>query len=625
MNRSRTASLLRAAGILGLTLLAAGASDLPGQALKIERHAYRRLLELRAELASRLSGADASRRAAVAAQAAQRSSGQPFDDIARLLALAEGVEADLGYRARTGLLCLALPTVVDPDVFGQVHVTMHAPRIIPDLGAARFDVQIVDAAGEVVREEVIDRDTTVDDLLRYRASRAIDVSDLPDGSYRVRVATSFAAADGDSGRGVADTAKFSILRGYKRRADALPIVVGVDAGQAENARRILEGIAPGRQDRISQAILTGSVWEVAGPYAGEPQPESLNPIFDLVGAERILANLRADRPALSGLHGRMTLGFPLREADVQDGSAVRSLSIDLPTTDRQGPLPLFVHVPATPSWDEDGTRPMSPRSLGAAFGAEQILSAWMDDPAWFGAVLESPGTYPSSAHAVEDAVRFLIEVLPVRERGVVLIGEREGAYAVARAAMALGDVVRGLVQINGSGLSRQDVSSRSDLRVLLVSSSGHPTRPVLSNLAGPERPNVQLLDLEDVPAVAAFPSAAPSIRAFVQETLDVRGVFQETGRGAEVTEGVVVAEVAARSSDRAAGLLGWCRVSGYSDAVLRSTDDDRLQVVIPATGARAAEVVSELREAGPPGFDPELFARDADGPSLPRVERFGPR
>jgi hypothetical protein len=622
---SSAAFLSRAACLGGLALIAAGASGLRAQALKIERHAFGRLLELRAELGERLVAADPARRAAVAAKASERSSGQPFDDVARLLALATGSEADPGFRARTGLLCLALPRIVDPDVLGQVHVTMHAPRIIPDLGPARFEVSIVDGSFDVVREELIERETEVDDLLRFRASRAIDVSDLPDGSYTVRVRTSFPGAEGDSGGGSADTAKFSILRGYKRRADALPLVVGVDAERAEHARRILEGLAPGRQDPVSQAILTGAVWEVATSYAGEPHVETVNPVWDLTRAEAVLDNLRRDRPALHGLHGRMTIGFPLRAEDATDGAAVGTLSVDLPSTDRQGSLPLVVFVPATPAWDEDGTRPMSPRSLAAAYGVEQAVAAGLDDPAWFCAVLESPGRYPSSARAVEDGVRFLLELLPVGDRGVVLVGEREGAYAAARAAIALGETCTGLVQINGSGLSRQDLASRPDLEVLLVSSFGHPTRPVLQNLSGVDRPTVSLVDLEDVAPVAALRVAGPRVRSFFARALQARGVWDELKRGASVAEGVVVAEVPGRATDRAVGLLYWCRAQGHAEATLRSTQDDTVQVIVPSAGERAVELIAALKEGGAPDFDPGLFESGGADVSLPRTERFDPR
>jgi pimeloyl-ACP methyl ester carboxylesterase len=625
MNGPGPVSFFRAACVFVLALSATGSDGLRAQALKIERHAFGRLTELRSALGEKWALAKPAQRELASAKAMERSSGQPFDDIARVLASIDGLEADASFRARTGLLCLALPGIIDPDVLGEVHVTMHAPRIIPDLGAARFELRIVDADGEVVREDVIERQTGVEDLLRFRASRAIDVGALPDGSYRVKVRTSFEGG-GDSGSGLEDTASFSILRGYKRRADALPIVVGVDAERADSARRILESLAPGRQDPVSQAILTGAVWEVAGPYAGEPHPESLNPVWDLERAEAVLDNLRRDRPALSGLHGRMTVGFPLRAEDASSGAAVGTLSIDLPTTDVQGPLPLMVFVPATPAWDEDGTRPMSPRSLAAAYGAEQAWAAGLEDPAWFCAALESPGRYPSSARAVEDAVRFLLEVLPVGDQGVLLIGEREGAYAAARAAIALGDLCRGLVQVNGSGLSREDVASREGLQVLLVSAVGHPTRSVLGSLAGAERPTVSLVDLEDVAAVAALRVAGPRIRDFIQDTLDVRCASEEFRRpAADLTSGVVVAEVAGRSTDRAIGLLRWCRAQGRGNALLRVAGDDRLQVVIPVAESDAAEIVAELRAMGAPDFDPSLFEPAQAGAALPRIERFEPR
>src|SRR5690606_13795315 len=123
----------------------------------------------------------------------------------------------------------------------------------------------------------------------------------------------------------------------------------------------------------SRAILTGALWQVERVYLAEPTVPGADPVADLERAEAILANLLADRPALAGLGGRMTVGFPLTAVNPEaadaatpdSGPQVGAVSIDLGPADRDEaePRSLVLVVPGAPSWNRDAGRPMSPRSL----------------------------------------------------------------------------------------------------------------------------------------------------------------------------------------------------------------------------------------------------------------------
>ena len=101
----------------------------------------------------------------VAARFAEPPSGNPFADMAEVLALSRGVEIDDAFRVRAGLLLMALPEVVDPTAITTLQVTVHAPRIVPDVGPCAFEVRL-EGAGEVVRTASIDHRIGLEDLLR---------------------------------------------------------------------------------------------------------------------------------------------------------------------------------------------------------------------------------------------------------------------------------------------------------------------------------------------------------------------------------------------------------------------------------------------------------------------------
>jgi pimeloyl-ACP methyl ester carboxylesterase len=589
------------------------AGSVPAQALKIERYAFARLHALRGELATALrdGGADLQRR--VAALAAEPSSGNPFEDLARALAAARGVEADEAFRLRAGLLTLALPGVVDPDLVGEVHVTMHAPRIVPDLGPCRFDLRIRSAAGEVVREARIEEDTGRDDLLRFRATRALPVGDLADGRYEVEVAVILADGAGPRPTDVDHRAQFWVQRGYKARADALPLLVDGNPERVEHARAVAASLAPSRSDPDSRAILTGAVWEVGATYAAEPRPSGSDPIVDLERAEAVLANLRAGRPALDGLAGRMTVGFPLGDGEVG------TLSLEVPGSAGHGPLPLVLIVAGAPAWDRDAARPLSPKSLGPGF-LEDALAGCPDLVAgpFLLALLESPGRFPSATRAVADALAFLRRTLPVREDAVFLVGEREGGYAVARTAMAAPAAVRGLALVAGGGLSRAELEAPERPAVLAVPAAGHPSTAVLDALGGAGVDGVTPLPAARTPWSVALVLRGPEIAAFVRREAGLLSEREEAEQAGDAERGFVLGRFGPGERTRALALAQWLRSQGIERACVLADGDGRL-VVCPTRADREGEDRAALAALPAPAFDPDLLAgiRDAAPEPLP--------
>lgn len=513
------------ASICALCVLAV--DDARPQAVKVERFAYARMQQLRAQLLQDVLVADPATRAAVAERLAAPPSGNPFADVAEALAIARGIEIDDAFRVRAGLLVMALPEVVDPDERSELHVTVHAPRIVPEVGPSVFEVELRDVEGRVVRRATIEEKTEVEDLLRYRATTALDVSDLLDGRYRVSVRTRIGgetASRGDVELG----APVAVLRGFKARADALPIVVDGAPERMENARRVVESIPAALRGRDDHAMLTGAVWQVARAYAGEPWTHGADAVVDLARAEYVLAGLRVGRPARHAIFGidttrspTMTVGFPLSSDDeVQDvGTAV----VPVLAAGARDPLPLVVVVPAAPSWDHTATRPLSPRSVGPGWALRQLELGGLSlgGSRFLVAALESPGRFPSAPRAVLDAVGFLKRILPVRDDAVVLVGEREGAYAVSRAAVLEPGLACGIALVAGGALSLPDLEKLGDTRVLVAPAHGHPSSLALAWLAQQGRSNVTALPADGVGWSTALGQHASAIQAFVERTAEV--------------------------------------------------------------------------------------------------------
>lgn len=502
-----------------LAALVSLSAPVPAQVLRTERRTYARLEALRNELLAACLVADADVRASVAELLGGDDGGEPYRLLGRAIARARGVVADAAAEFRSSLVLLALPEVVDLGRFDSVHVTLHVPRGVPQLDGARvFDVAVVDAAGEVVRSARIDDDTGDDDLKRFRATTAIPLDGLPDGRYRVRVHASLGGAL-PRPTDVALEATVHVLRSYAERALRLPIWVDGDAGRAEVVERILAGIPESRRDPRSLAILDGASWGVERSFHGEPGDPTSDAVAELELAERVLANLRADRDALDGVHGRVTIGVPAHEGDGgPDRKSFAMVSIDLPPADRSTVLPLLVFVPGAPSWDHLARRPMAPEARSPGLLVDQLARAGFDGAGRFHvAVLESPGRVSSAPTALASVTTHLRAILPVRGERALWIGEREGAFAVARAALDTPSMVAGIVLVAGAPLGRPDLAGLDGVEVLAIAGTGHPSTPALRNLARVAGPGpLRVIDAPDRPWPIAVGLSAPDIEAFAR-------------------------------------------------------------------------------------------------------------
>src|SRR5690606_20573199 len=122
------------------------------------------------------------------------------------------------------------------------------------------------------------------------------------------------------------------------------------------------------------------------------------------------------------------------------------VSLDLPTPDAADePKPLVLVVGGAPTWNETAHRPGSPLSVAPAWTFEQLRRAGFDAEGRFHVVaMESPGRFRNSPEAVIAVSRHLQRLLSVHAGQVFWIGEREGAWAVGRAAADHPSEVRGV-------------------------------------------------------------------------------------------------------------------------------------------------------------------------------------
>lgn len=501
-----------------VALLGACAAGLPAQAVKVERFAFARLQELRIELLRATLAADAATQAAVAARTAAVPSGNPFADLAEALALARGIEIDDAFRLRAGLLVMALPEVVDPDVMAAVHVTVHAPRVVPEVGPCVFELELHDG-DEVVRRARIAEPTELEDLLRFRATTPIDVHELPDGEYRLTVRTLVDGESPQEGHAVPLEVPVWVSRGFKARADRLPLAVDATSERVAHARAVADSIPESRRDTSSQAMLTAAVWQVVRSYSGEPRAPGVDPIADLEQAEAVLAALRADRSGVAAALGsgreRALLGFPIESAD--EPFDVGLVSVPVPGEVPEGGLPLVLVVPGAPTWNRDAKRPLSPRTAPPEVALRMLrLGGMATVPAdHLVCVMESPGRHASASAAVGTALRFLVDVLPVDRDRVFLVGEREGGYAAGRTALAEPELVAGVALVAGGGFSASELERLGDDRILVAPAHGHPSTPALLWLAARGSERIEALPSAGIAWPIALGQHAREIEAFV--------------------------------------------------------------------------------------------------------------
>ncbi len=450
--RSRGRAIAALASLVGLV-----AADLAAQPQR-DRRVFAHVMQLRHRVWAEARGADAEIRAAVARLLAEDRSGNPLLPLRRAQALLRGVDADAAFLWRGGLLLLATPEVPDatPDDpaeamphFPDVHLTMHLPFPIAEVGAMRFDLRVLDAEGEERWRGQLAADA-VTDLRQFSTTTTAPLAELEDGSYRVAVD----AFTGDEGPRPGDpvaTAEFHVKRGFPEAALAL--------------QRRFEALSV---DDRSARLLRGALAGLSRVFYGEPAAGRSRPLDELARAEAMLDNAERGRPVLDGLRGWVTVA--VRTGDDETGQ----LALRLPADDTPRPLVLF--VPGTPAWDPHWRRPTSPRSTAPQWLAEVLEAAEFDaEGEWHLAVLQSPGDFASAPGAITEAVAELRALLPVAG-GVVLAGERDGAVALSLAMTRAPELARAVVLAGGGGLPvdlPESVARTSWLLLEAVGESGN--------------------------------------------------------------------------------------------------------------------------------------------------------
>jgi hypothetical protein len=488
-----------------------------GQAPKVERRAYAHLQELRTALLEAYLALDDDGRRAVAAILAAPDIGGPFRQTAEALARARGGAADAAAWFRAGVMSLVLPEVVDLGQFDSVYVTMNAPRVLDPAGPCRFEIAVRDADGEVVRSASIDHSTEIEDLLRYRATTPLLLGGLPDGRYVVEVRT---LLDGEGPRpgDWLERAPVWVCRSFKERVLALPACGDLSPERRQEVEDLVAELPDSARSGPVRAILNGVLWQVERAFRGEPRMPGADPVADLARAEQVFANVRAGAPPLQGVRGRLVIGLPV--GGPSEGSEdLVAVSIELAESDT--PRPLVLVVPGSPVWNRDGHRPSSPASMMPGYAADWLARAGFDRDRRFHLVeMESPGRIESPSAAVPAVLRGLRDLLPLAPGGAVLVGEREAAWAVCRAAVADPKAVAALVLVCAAPLSRDDLAAMPDTRILAIAGAGHPSTASLLHLVEAGRRNgepdrVRLCGGETRPWPIALPLAAAELEAFV--------------------------------------------------------------------------------------------------------------
>ncbi len=517
--------MTRAAGISVLALAAClvlvdGAS---AQFMRLERRGYAWLQELRQQLFLRSHDAELDVRRRIAARLAEVGSDTPFTVVADALAIAAGAEPDDLARFRAGVMALVLPEAVDQDTYHEVHVTMYAPRVVPDVGTCAFEVLLRDAKGETRHRELVTEKTAVEDLLRARPTVAIEVKDLPAGRYHVDVRT---LVDDQPPRAqdVVAGADFWIVPGFKTRAEALPLATDTTPETSLRVEQLASRIPESRRDAFSRAMLNGALWQVDRVYNAEPGAPGADPAAELQRAEAIYANLCANRPALHGLSGRMNLAVPVDRVpgEVGEPQVMAAVSVDVPDADHADHAkPLCLFVAGAPTWDAHADRPSTPESTDPGWLRAKLDAAGFDsEHRYHVVVLESPGRFSSAPRAVENALRWIERLLPIDGKRTVWIGEREGAYAVSRAAVEDPESPLGIVLATGGLLTADDLEAHPDLFVLGLPAQGHPSTSALLNLPrqfGGDR-HARVLDPDGV----AWPLVLAERAAAIEEFCETR-------------------------------------------------------------------------------------------------------
>ena len=192
---------------------------------------------------------------------------------------------------RGGLMCFAMPEVVDSGEFPDANLTMHLPYVASSPGKLMFRLRLEDGAGKTLWSGSIDTDTAIEDLLRFRCVAKLPCANLRDGSYTVVAETLIDGAPPRPGD-VTLRVPLHVSRGFKQRAERLFDAAGMLAKE----------LTPS-----STALLAGVVAQVDRVYRGEPRSGGVDALRDLQVAEIVLSNLRQKEQPLASLSGRVDM------------------------------------------------------------------------------------------------------------------------------------------------------------------------------------------------------------------------------------------------------------------------------------------------------------------------------
>lgn len=446
--------------------------QLPGQAaLQLERQAYRRLELLRADLLRACLQAEEEMRSKVATMLAEDSASSDYLATLQALALLAGHEADRDFVNRAGMIPLVLPHVVDPEVDEKIYCTMYAPRRLEGLGEQSFLLVLEDSEGKELERRLVTEETSLEELLRFRPSTEFSLAERSPGQFRIRLETQLGDSDPRS-QDLLFTEVFELLPGF-----------------ASRVKRIEERIASLELESFSlleRSIITGAYWQLLYILQGDPAVPASDPLGDLERLEAILNNLQSGKSAVAGLRGRMTLGLPA-VADV--GAAIRSqdlaqVSLELPAMESEDvEKPLLLFVSGRPVWGM-AHQPQSPKTRRPEWLLNQLRIAGFDAAGDYHlAVMESAGRYAHAGRAVAQVLEALHGLLPVKQDKVILVGEREGAWAVGHAVTREDASCAGMVLVNAAAIAKPDLESLAGMHILGVTGRGHPGNAGLLNLS----------------------------------------------------------------------------------------------------------------------------------------------
>lgn len=475
-----------------------------------ESWGYLHLEARRAEVRRELLGRDDTDHAVVARVLVKYDGGVPFEPFADALAWLRGVDGDAAFVLRATMGAFVLPEVVDPtganEACRDLHVSPFLPFALPFPAPVTFAVEVRDAGGALRWTGVVDRHTDERDVRMARPTIDVPCADLVDGAYELTVRTLL----GDQPPRPADPVcrwAFHVLRGYQRRAESALAAAGARAGG----------------DGLDAAVVLGAAERVRAAYTGGAFAVQSDAVRDLAALERALANVAADKPAIDGLVGDVSLALP---AEARAGGALPCV---LRRAAGAGKRPLVVVAAGAPAYDPKVNRPSLPATRDPRWLADELRDVGVAE-GWHVAFLASPGGGRDYAAALAAALPWLAAAVDAAPGKVALVAEREAAAVAGLALARLRPSLGAVVFLGVGGLMAPTMAACDGLAVAYVPVEGFDAA-VLQRMVdfaaarrakGEPAPAAEWLEASPSPwpfglAVARAPIAAFLGRAFADK------------------------------------------------------------------------------------------------------------